>query len=100
MPLVQVVDGRLVPERPQRAHPGDADHDLLPDPLLAVDRVQPRNERVRLEQIQRDTSHVDYLEVTRSSGVVLVAAAMGALRPAAGRVPPDVHNCALRGAHH
>ena len=65
MALVQVVDGRLVPERGERAHPGDADHDLLADPLLPVDRVQARDEGVRLEQIQRDAAHVEPPDVDR-----------------------------------
>ena len=63
MPFVHVEDRRLDPERAQRAHAADAEHELLVDPVLAVAAVQrvgdlPRPVRVavdvRVEEVERD----------------------------------------------
>ena len=54
VPLVQVEDVRLDPERRQRADAADAEQQLLADPMLAVAAVERVGEPVDLEQVERD----------------------------------------------
>ena len=54
VPLVQVEDVRLDPERRQRANAADAEQQLLADPMLAIAAVESVSEPVDLEQVERD----------------------------------------------
>ena len=54
VPLVQVEDVRLDPERGERADAPDAEQQLLTDPMLAVAAVERVGEPVDLEQVERD----------------------------------------------
>ena len=54
MPLVQVVDVRLDPERSERPHAADAEQQLLADAVLAVAAVERVGEPVDLEQVERN----------------------------------------------
>ena len=54
VPLVQVEDVRLDPERRQRANAADAEQQLLADPMLAIAAVESVGEPVDLEQVERD----------------------------------------------
>ena len=54
VPLVQVEDAGLDPERRQRADAADAEQQLLSDPVLAVAAVERVGEPVHLEQVERD----------------------------------------------
>ncbi len=62
--LVHVEDGRVEPEPAEHAHAADAEHELLPEPVLAVAAVELVGDRarpvrvavdVRVEQVERHT---------------------------------------------
>ena len=53
VPLVQVEDVRLDPERRQRADAADAEQQLLADAVLAIAAVERVGEPVDLEQVER-----------------------------------------------
>ena len=62
--LVHVEDGRVEPEAAEHAHPADAEHEFLPEPVLAVASVELVGDRARpvrvtvdvgVEQVERHT---------------------------------------------
>ncbi len=54
MALVHVEDGRLETERCERAYAADPEEKLLPDPVLAVARVERVREQVDVEKVEGD----------------------------------------------
>ncbi len=61
VPLVDVPDGRLVPERDERAHAADAEHDFLLEARLAVAAVEPVRDAAVGVAVVRDVG-VEHVE--------------------------------------